>query len=283
MANAVVSKNYPLHKLNLHVEERKGNAPAIIFLHGISMSREVWQKQLESEALSNYHLISVELPGHGTSDWSDEPETHYTLPGYAQLLQELIPTITDEKYVVAGYSLGGNVAIEALPGLKNCIGVLIVNTAVANSPDDIVRAFKTDKADVLNTILKEQADDGELDKYATSFLAVRNGHIPTTLADDYKKTDPKARTVLAQSVAVSNHADEIKIMQQAKVPIALITGEEDQLGEKTYLQDLEVPKWTGDTIMVPDAGHMPQLENSAYFDQKLVEFVEHCRTQSEAR
>ncbi|WP_242929306.1 alpha/beta fold hydrolase [Pontibacter vulgaris] len=281
MANAVLSQNYPLQKLNLHIEERKGGSPAIILLHGISMSREVWKKQLESEALQPYHLISVELPGHGGSGWSEEPESNYTLPGYAHTLAELIPQLTNEKYVIAGYSLGGNVAIEALPALKNCIGVMIVNTAVANSPDDLADAFLEERTDVLGTILKEQADDKELETYAHYFFAERNAKTPNTLAQDYKNTDPRARKVLAQSINDGNYQDEIALMQQASVPLALITGEEDQLGDKTYLENLDVPKYTGHTIIVPDAGHMPQLENSRYFDAKLVEFVEYCRAKSE--
>ncbi|MFD2247387.1 alpha/beta fold hydrolase [Pontibacter ruber] len=282
MANQITSRTYQVHNLDVHVSERQGKEPAIVLLHGVSMSKQVWQKQLESEALQDHHMISIELPGHGESGWSGAPADDYTLPGYAHLLTELLPQVIHEPYVIAGYSMGGNIAVEALPTLRGCIGLMVVNTAIADGkPADITKAFNQKRAGVLGTILKEQADDDELRYYARSFFAKKNKEMPNTLATDFKNTDPKARSILAQSVADGNHEDELALLKHAAVPVALVTGKKDRLGDRDYLKNLDIPKWRGETIIIPRAGHIPQLENSEDFDATLLAFVEHCQRVSQ--
>ena len=226
-------------------------------------------------------MISVELPGHGSSSWSAAPATDYAIPGYARLLVELIPKLTNDKYILLGYSLGGNAAIEALPALQNCIGLMAVNTAITSKPAQLEAAFHP--SPVLQTIFKEDADEEELVNYAHAFFSATNENLPNSLFTDFKDSDPKTRAVLAQSIQEGNHEDEVAILKNTTVPVALVTGKEDRLGNKEFLKNLDVPKWNDTTIEVPDAGHMPQLENSEFFDDSLLRFIAHCKAQSEAR
>lgn len=281
MAAEISSNVFSVNGLKIHVEERKGKAPAIVFLHGLSMSGQVWLKQLESEALQAHHLILLELPGHGSSGWSTTPTKDYTIPGYASTLKDLIPTLTNEKFVLLGYSLGGNIAIEALPALDNCIGIMAVNTAIVSKPPRLDQAFKDNPS--LNTIFKEEADDDELNFYAHSFFTSKNKNMPNSLFSDFRNSDPKVRTILAQSIQEGKHEDEIVILKNTTVPVALVTGDEDQLGNNEYLKNLDVPKWNDSSIQVPHAGHIPQLENSQFFTATLINFVEYCQAVSEAK
>jgi len=279
MAADFISKNYTINDVTIHTEEREGKSPALVLLHGVSMSGEVWSAQKQSDLLQDYKMILVEFPGHGASGQATDPDRDYSLPGYASVLKQLLPELTRDQYILAGYSLGGNAAIEAVTELENCIGIMAINTAITSKPINVGSAFKQNAA--LATIFKEDVDDDdELTNYAQAFFAPRNINTPNSLATDYKRTDPRARIVLKQSIEADNFEDETAILKNLNIPVALVTGQNDLLGDNTYLRNLDVPKWQNSTIEVPNAGHIPQLENSRFFDQALLDLVEYCKAQN---
>lgn len=82
------------------------NARAIVFVHGMRVTRRMWQPQMESLA-SEFRLIALDLPGHGTLQ--DEP--FRTDRAVAQLAR-VVDEAAGGRAVVVGLSLGGYIAIE---------------------------------------------------------------------------------------------------------------------------------------------------------------------------
>ena len=65
-------RNFELDKfievagVKIRYRERIGEAPPILFLHGITESLEFWALQLEA-GIGDHRLIALDLPGHGKS------------------------------------------------------------------------------------------------------------------------------------------------------------------------------------------------------------------------
>src|SRR5689334_5797729 len=54
--------------VELSVEETgRGDGPAIVFVHGLGFSHEVWRRQLDGELATRFHLVAYDLRGHGRS------------------------------------------------------------------------------------------------------------------------------------------------------------------------------------------------------------------------
>ena len=86
----------------------EGNGPPIIFLHGMSWDRRIWQPII-ARLSDRFRCVSVDLPGHGKSD--DLPKTRdYQLDAVAARLHRLFLTLEIEKPVLVGHSLGGAIA-----------------------------------------------------------------------------------------------------------------------------------------------------------------------------
>ena len=82
------------------------NAPCIVFVHGMRVTRRMWQPQMEALA-SEFRLIAVDLPGHGSL--KDEEF------GVEHAVDELATVVDSEangRAVIVGLSLGGYIAIE---------------------------------------------------------------------------------------------------------------------------------------------------------------------------
>lgn len=85
------------------------HAPSVVFLHGVATGGWMWRAQLD--ALSDYHCITVDLPGHGSSNdvpWVSLADT------VEQVAAILRTTATQQRAHVVGLSLGGYVGLGLL-------------------------------------------------------------------------------------------------------------------------------------------------------------------------
>ena len=86
----------------------EGTGPPIIFLHGMSWDRRIWQPVI-AQLSERFRCVSADLPGHGKSD--DLPKTQdYRLDAVASRLHRLLLTLEIDKPVLVGHSLGGAIA-----------------------------------------------------------------------------------------------------------------------------------------------------------------------------
>ncbi|WP_419536792.1 2-succinyl-6-hydroxy-2,4-cyclohexadiene-1-carboxylate synthase [Endozoicomonas sp.] len=90
------------------------NAPALVLLHGFLGSAGDWQPLL-ALLKDDYHLIAVDLPGHGSSQWVEEDAqgADYFCHRLEQTIQtiEQIEGISLKPFNLLGYSLGGRLAM----------------------------------------------------------------------------------------------------------------------------------------------------------------------------
>lgn len=88
----------------------KGKGKIILLLHGWGDSRQTF-RQLISELAKNYRVISVDLPGFGTTE---PPHDVWGLDEYADFIAHLINKLDLKLYGVVAHSNGGSVAIRGI-------------------------------------------------------------------------------------------------------------------------------------------------------------------------
>jgi pimeloyl-ACP methyl ester carboxylesterase len=84
------------------------NAPTLLFLHGSGQTRQSWGRALEEAAKRGYRALSLDLRGHGDSDWS--PDGKYTLDSFAADVRQAIEYLGGAPILV-GASLGGIIGL----------------------------------------------------------------------------------------------------------------------------------------------------------------------------
>ena len=227
--------------------EVKGNQnKSIIFIHGISQSTVTWDDVISNKALQNsYTLITIDLPGHGNSFRSEEPEKDYSFKGIAKHIANLINSISEEKYIIVATSLGTNIAAETLPLLKNCKGFFLIGACIIGhnySPASFLQpnpnaaaAFQPYPSDEqLELYLNDVVQDSKKEKYKQTFLS----------------TDPSFRQTISNLVGNSDWADEIQNITAINLPVALVYGKEDKIVVPQYLANSSLNKWKNEIIMV---------------------------------
>lgn len=104
------------------------DAPNILFLHGSGQTRQSWHRALAEASEHGYRAISLDLRGHGDSDWAADGQ--YGLEWFAADVREVIKQIGGEPILV-GASLGGLIGmmIAAAPPPRVHALVLVDITA----------------------------------------------------------------------------------------------------------------------------------------------------------
>ncbi len=98
-----------------------GSGPPLVLLHGWSMSSVVFTEVIESLA-ADYNVLVPDLRGHGAS----EPAEGYGFADFADDLRCWFEALELQGASLLGWSLGGQVALQAYPGLRQQIDRLIL-------------------------------------------------------------------------------------------------------------------------------------------------------------
>lgn len=88
--------------------EREGQGHTVVFIHGHSLDRRMWNGQVQAVSRS-YAVLRYDVRGHGLSS---APATGYSMPHYARELHELLEHLGLRRPSIVGLSMGGNIAIE---------------------------------------------------------------------------------------------------------------------------------------------------------------------------
>jgi pimeloyl-ACP methyl ester carboxylesterase len=96
--------------LRIHYRDQ-GNpkGPAIVMVHGFAASLHAWEPWV-ARLGGDYRIVTLDLPGYGLTR---APATYQaSLPGYADLVDQVAQNLKLGPYVIVGNSMGGGVAWE---------------------------------------------------------------------------------------------------------------------------------------------------------------------------
>ncbi len=153
------------------VADRLGDpdARAVVFLHGGGQTRRSWGRAAAAVAQRGWQAVTVDLRGHGESDWSADGD--YRVVSFAADVEEVLRRLPEDP-VLVGASLGGFTTMllagELSPGSAGAV-VLV----------DIVPDMDPSGANRIHAFMAERMESGfdSLDEVADA-IAAYNPHRP---------------------------------------------------------------------------------------------------------
>jgi pimeloyl-ACP methyl ester carboxylesterase len=120
------------------IEQGDRSLQTIIFIHNGNGSSEIWEKQFEF--FKDYHLIAIDLPGHGKSH---PYEGQVDLDSFTKRIELFILKNNIESPIIIGNCIGSSIALNysQLPNaevkklilLNTCPGKLLVENKIARN------------------------------------------------------------------------------------------------------------------------------------------------------
>ena len=246
-----------------------GSGPAtLVLIHGNSMAKECYLHQLESELTDAYRVIAIDLPGHGETKCSGK--NHYTVPGVKSILKETIRKLDTGKCILLGHSLGGHIAIEAAGDMPDVCGVMAWGTPPLTYADTGQSPFNEHPAMAL--IFSDNLRESDIFTLSGAFWN-KTSDPPAEIAEQIMNTDPGFRAALSESISSGEWEDELKAIASLNFPVALGIGENDELINRTYIQNVaEAYIWEKKLHIFPAAGHSPHMEHPDAFNTWVGEY-----------
>src|SRR5262249_42757369 len=122
--------DYMVNGLRLHVLDWGGaDKPAMVLIHGALVNAHSWDF-FSMEMRERFHIYSVDLPGHGDSEWAADGD--YSRARMSGDLLGLFQQLDLTSPVLLGHSLGGSLATLVAPQIDVKALVLVDSTLLPN-------------------------------------------------------------------------------------------------------------------------------------------------------
>ena len=125
----------------LEYTEYGGGDRWVILLHGQLMPRRMHDPLARVLAAEGFHVVTLDLLGHGRSDRPEDPK-EYSMTAWGEQVVALLDHLGAETAVVGGTSLGANVSLEvAAIAPERVQGLLLEMPVLDNAVEAGILAF----------------------------------------------------------------------------------------------------------------------------------------------
>lgn len=261
-------------KGTIAISESAGQGPVVLLIHGNSSCKEVFRNQLDGAIGQKWHLVAMDLPGHGdSSDARDDALADtYTIPSYADAAIEVMEKLGHDRYAVFGWSLGGHIGIDMLPKTDRIAGLMISGTPPAGkTPDALEKGFLP--SEHMGLAGQEVFSDADADAYARATAGVNAPYDPFLL-DAVKRTDGRARATMLGAFAQGLGESQEGIVGSSSTPLAIVNGADEPFANNEFIKGVSYANlWSGEVHLLPGLGHAPFWEAPQMFDPIFERFL----------
>jgi len=248
--------------VSIAYEVRGEGEPALVFVHGWSNNRGIWDTQV-AHFSQKYKVVAIDLAGFGESG---NDRKMWTMESFGDDVVAVVNKLEPEDVVLIGFSMGGPVVIEAAKQAPGHIaGIVLVDTLknieTIYSQEDISYVLR-DYMDTVTELRTEKV--GRLFKKNKEELSER---IISTMLKDVPKVGWSES--LKDYFRWSNE-ECIKSLQKIQAPVISINSDQYPTNVeafKKYVPSFEVK-------IIPGVGHVVFWEAPEEFNRLLEEAVQ---------
>jgi pimeloyl-ACP methyl ester carboxylesterase len=251
-------------------------APAVLFFHGGGQSRRAWRGSAQRVAAAGYRGITVDLRGHGQSEWAADGD--YDVRAFGRDVGALIGGLSGPVALV-GASRGGQAALLGAAACPDRVPLLMLaDTAplIAKGPVDGIRAFFQASADGFATLEEAaQALATHMGGRSTDPAGLARAMRQDAAGRWFWQWDP--RTAAPEFIQPPSEDEAIQAAAaQLRCPVVLVRGE---LSE--FVSDASVARFKELTpqlvvLVAKGEGHMFTGDANDAFATTLIDNLARC-------
>jgi pimeloyl-ACP methyl ester carboxylesterase len=266
-----MKKKIKLGNLELNYLENRNDGMPVVFIHGNSLDADLFGEQFADPGLENYHLIAIDLPGHGSSRRSENPEKDYSVGRYIYILNEFLQEKKIQEAIFVGHSLGGHLCIHLSEIFPHVKGMLITGTPPLKFPPNIQEAFLPNPA--IGNGFKPDLTPGELHALTELYL-MESSPVFDRVKATIETTDPLVRPFIGKSIGTDINNSEVEMLKSSDYPLAIFHGKHESVANLEYIQNQNFNLWRNGVQIIPGSNHLPFLENPSAFNKLLANFLD---------
>jgi pimeloyl-ACP methyl ester carboxylesterase len=235
-----------------------GSAPALLLVHGVGAARLVWAPVLAPLA-ARYHLVVVDLPGHGASA-PLAPGADAGCPALATSLARALARLGVERPHVVGNSLGGWVGLELAADGAAASLTALAPAGLRLRPGEPSRLLRVNRAMArLSGRLGEMlAANAAVRRITFASGSARPTHLDPGLARGVAHALRRS-TAYEAMIAATRHITFTR-GSFVQVPVCVVFGDDDRILPAPDNTRSEVAPPGARWVVLPRCGHAPMWD-----------------------
>ena len=244
-----------------------GKGRAVVLLHGFLESTDMWKGYAE-ELANTFHVISIDLPGHGQSGFFSNSTT---IDRMAEMVNALIDHLGLSKVQMVGHSLGGYVTLSFAELYPEKLKSFIMFHSTAFSDSEEVKA----KRDLAVEMLDRHPN-----------LYIKMTLMRLFRAETIGEFEPEVERLIELALKVGppygGYSEAVKAMKirpnrihvlKSNISKYFISGKYDPVisAESSTMQIEQIDNGSG--IFLEQAGHMGFIEEKEIAFQLIAQFL----------
>ncbi|GGX37745.1 alpha/beta fold hydrolase [Undibacterium squillarum] len=260
---AAPSRFVSVNGMQVHVrDEGWAQDPVpVLLIHGTSSSLHTWERWAK-DLKKDHRVISFDLPGFGLT--GPAPDNDYSIAAYLRFVQSLMDTLGVKKAIIAGNSLGGEIAWRFAADMPQRVEKLILLDASGYDfkPQSVPVGFQIARIPILAwpmdfLLPKSTMEDSVRDVYGNP------EKVTPELIERYTAMTVRAgnRAALRKRLRQLQAGEQAALIKEVRVPTLILWGGKDKLIPPEYAEHFHQDIAGSKLIMFDELGHVPQEEN----------------------
>ena len=229
----------------------RGSGRPVYLLHGLALDHSIWLEMADYYA-DQAQFIIPDLRGHGCTPLGNADAS---LEQLANDVIQLADHLGHQKFILAGHSLGGYIALalaeahpERLAGL-----VTVTSHARADSPDKRENRYEQVRQARLEGI-KAMSEDLIERMMPEGELALPDEHMCEVVSTS------SAEGFVNVQEAMAKRPNRLDVLRSLNCPVLAIAGGKDRILPKEIALEVAENAKQGRGVCLPEVGHLPMLE-----------------------
>ena len=259
-----MSKTSEKYKTSYYLS-KKDDRSTIVFIHGVGLTKEIWDQQIEF--FKNHNTLTFDLLGHGKTPLE---KTQLNFEDYTKQLLNLIDELDLKKIHLVGFSLGSLIARHFASVHGNRLSSLILHGSIYKRSKD------------QNTVVENRHEILKLDgpasrksslrRWFTQEFAKKNQEIYEKIYSMLKNNDLN-NFLKAYKLFVS-YEDDNEIINKIKTNTLVTTGQFDVGSTPDMAKNLSNQIEGSKYIEIKNGKHLCQIECAKDFNKTIKAFID---------
>lgn len=254
----------------------EGQGHPIVFLHAFPLNRTMWAPQVEG-LKDHYRIITIDLRGHGESD---APMWRYTFEQFADDIKGLLDHLSISHATCVGLSMGGYIFFALYKKYPHLIHSAVLADTRAEADTEKVKAARYSMAQIAYTRGATAIADLMLPK----LLAPGSLETRKDIVDQLRQmiSANQVSGIVGDLMAMEERPDSSPLLKEFRFPTLILVGEHDCASPPEEVKRMAQHIPGSHVALIPQAGHLSNLENPEAFNLALTQFLEDLPAVEEA-
>lgn len=244
----------------------EGEGPWLTLSHSLASNMSMWSPQMPL-LTKHFKVLRFDTRGHGQSSAPIDP---YTLDDLALDAYELLQSLAIERTHWLGLSMGGMIGQTLVLKYPQLFHSLVLADTTSKRPDNAIQMWG-------ERIAKAKTQ---------GMLAMVDSTLARWFEEDYRKANPIIIQEISAGITSTSvngfagcceaisHINTFDRLHEITCPTLIMVGEHDHGTPPHMAQAMKEKMPDASFFEIPNAGHISNVEQSAIFNQHLMNFYQ---------